>query len=262
MGASRELHHRGTSAAAHPDPRRPARSAVGAGASGRRGPGGGADGAGHVRRRSRLRLLQRRQLRSGAHLPRRAPGDTAPLLASRPIVVAARPRRVGLRLQDPARHRHGDRARRPRSGLGARQHRRRERAASAPGDERRAGPVADAARVQPAAAGRCAVFAARPPGRRRRRRLRRRGGRLPPAARDERRGAHPPRRDGALARPRRRLRRRERGLSPQRPRLPHEHRSGGARRLREVRGQRSRAARLPGRARSTPATSPRASAPA
>ena len=43
-----------------------------------------------------------------------------------------------------------------------------------------------------------------------------------------------------------RLRRRERGLSTERPGVAHEHRSGGAGRLREVLGQRSGAARVPG----------------
>ena len=80
----------------------------------------------------------------------------------------------------------------------------------------------------------------------RRRRLRRRGGRLPPAARDGRRRAHPPGRDGTVAGPRDRLRRRERGLSTERPGVAHEHGSGGAGRLREVLGQRSGAARVPG----------------
>ena len=95
----------------------------------------------------------------------------------------------------------------------------------------------------------------------RRRRLRRRGGRLPPAARDGRRRAHPPGRDGTVAGPRDRLRRRERGLSTERPGVAHEHRSGGAGRLRDVLGQRSGAARVPGRARSTRGTSRRASPP-
>ena len=59
---------RGTSAAAHADPRSAARSAARARARGRRRAGGGPRGADHLRRCSRLRALRRRQLRAGAHL--------------------------------------------------------------------------------------------------------------------------------------------------------------------------------------------------